>query len=81
MRPARSAVAESTVHGRTLPCIERLCAEDFLLPDSVLELAEGLELDFEPEPEVELDPVLLVPVTATSPEISVGRGMSSSCKK
>lgn len=65
MSPARSAVAESTVHGRAPPCIERLCAEFFLLPDSVLALAEGLELDFEPEDEVELDPVLLVPVTAT----------------
>jgi hypothetical protein len=75
MRPARSAVADSTVHGATL-CTIRACAEDFLLPDCVLELALGLEL----EPELELV-VLLLPATVIWPEISVDerRGMRHLC--
>jgi len=64
MRPARSAVKDSTVHGTTL-CKAMVCAEDFLLPDCVDELALGLELALEPEPE----PVLLLPVTVVWPEI------------
>ena len=67
MRPARSAVADSTVHGTTL-CTARVCAEDFLLPDCVVELELGLGLEFEPEL---LELVLLLPATVTWPEISV----------
>lgn len=64
--PARSAVADSTVHGTTL-CTTRVCAEFFLLPDCVVELGLGLEL----APELELEPVLLLPATVIWPEISV----------
>lgn len=61
-------MAERTVHG-TAPCTVRVCAEDFLLPDCVLELGDGLEL----APELELEPVLLplTPEAVTWPEISV----------
>jgi hypothetical protein len=68
MRPASSAVADSTVHGKTL-CTASVCAEDFLLPDCVLELALGLAL----EPELVPEPVLLLPATVIWPEISVDK--------
>ena len=77
MRPARSAVAASTVHSAA-PCMSRVRAEeDLVLPDPVLELEVGLELAPVPVP----DPELLLPDAVTWPAISVDEKRGESCKQ